>query len=212
MTLKQLVPLFLILSVLYLASLSFGELPFSWLLKILPILTLIAFVELHPPFAAKWLIRTALTFSLFGDVLLELNFFVPGLGMFLIAQLAYAIFFARLWRGFQQRILLTIGLLAYLLSMVAILMPHLGDMRLPVIAYMIAISFMGFLALHSQLNVWPAVVGAFTFIASDSIIAFDRFYHPLVWAPYGVMVTYYLAQLLLILGIMKTPEHANHQR
>jgi hypothetical protein len=41
------------------------------------------------------------------------------------------------------------------------------------------------------------VIGALSFVISDSLLAYNRFAHPIAGAKYGVMITYYTAQLLI---------------
>jgi uncharacterized membrane protein YhhN len=46
-------------------------------------------------------------------------------------------------------------------------------------------------------------IGALLFVASDSILAINKFHTPFESATFFVMLTYGLAQLLLIVGIVK---------
>jgi uncharacterized membrane protein YhhN len=75
------------------------------------------------------------------------------------------------------------------------------EMRGPVSAYIIVIAAMLVLALASG-NVLAAV-GAALFVASDSMIAWDRFVQPFGAAPVAIMVTYHLGQAGLVLSLIR---------
>jgi uncharacterized membrane protein YhhN len=48
-----------------------------------------------------------------------------------------------------------------------------------------------------------AAVGATLFVASDSMIAWDRFVRRLRWAPVAIMVTYHLGQAGLVASLLR---------
>src|SRR5262249_38270351 len=48
-----------------------------------------------------------------------------------------------------------------------------------------------------------AAIGAALFVASDSMIAWDRFVHRLAWAPVAIMVTYHLGQAGLVASLLR---------
>gem|GEM_PF-2392104 len=95
-----------------------------------------------PP-AYRIAILVGLVFSLAGDVLLMLpsDQFMLGLVSFLIAQICYIIAFTSN-RGFSFGWASLIPVVIYGAIVYALLAPHLGKMRLPVIAYMIVILVM----------------------------------------------------------------------
>jgi uncharacterized membrane protein YhhN len=65
---------------------------------------------------------------------------------------------------------------------------------------MVVISVMVASALASGIAV--AAIGAISFAASDSLIAWDRFVRPLAWSGVVIMVTYHVAQALLTLSLL----------
>jgi uncharacterized membrane protein YhhN len=75
---------------------------------------------------------------------------------------------------------------------------------LPVTAYMIAISLMAIAAgfRDEQQFLWVAM-GALMFMISDTLIAVERFVTPFEYSGMAVMSTYYLAQLLICVGIVR---------
>jgi uncharacterized membrane protein YhhN len=48
-----------------------------------------------------------------------------------------------------------------------------------------------------------AAVGAVLFVASDSMIAWDRFVAKFAWAPVAIMVTYHLGQAGLVASLLR---------
>jgi uncharacterized membrane protein YhhN len=48
-----------------------------------------------------------------------------------------------------------------------------------------------------------AAVGAVLFVASDSMIAWDRFVRKFAWAPVAIMVTYHLGQAGLVASLVR---------
>ena len=150
----------------------------------------------------------ALALSLAGDVFLMVprDLFVAGLASFLLAHLAYV---AGFWVGDVP----SGGALAIGVAVVAVVVVVLaarilrglraaGDAGLvpPVTAYMAVIAVMAASATGTALPL--AIVGAWLFLASDALIAWNRFVRPLAWAPVTIMVTYHLAQAGLVLSLV----------
>ena len=85
---------------------------FSALLKIIPIILLSFLVVRAGINSVSLHLLLALLFSMGGDVLLEMNLFVPGLSSFLFAQLLYGSLFLRYhssWSADYQISLLFVG-------------------------------------------------------------------------------------------------------
>ncbi len=152
----------------------------------------------------------ALVFSGLGDALLTLSAawaFPAGLGSFLIAQLFYAGLFLRSFRFQAKRTVFAIAMLIHALYFAQLLIPEAGDLAPAIIAYSSAIALMGLSAVFYQYNYW-VLLGATTFIVSDTLIGFNKFIQPLAWADFAIMSTYYLAQILIVYGLLK----AQHTR
>jgi uncharacterized membrane protein HdeD (DUF308 family) len=49
---------------------------------------------------------------------------------------------------------------------------------------------------------WYILIGAVLFVSSDSLVAFNKFYNPLVLSSFIIM-TYLIAQYLIVSGIFK---------
>jgi uncharacterized membrane protein YhhN len=151
---------------------------------------------LHGRYAS--LVLAALLLSAVGDVLLlswTERAFVGGLASFLLAHVAYATAFAPISAAPPVVPLLVVAVLA---GVVAWLWPRLGAMRVPVLAYCVAIGAMLWLALGVAS---PLVrLGAVLFCLSDLFVARGRFVRPgkvnqLVGWP-----LYYAGQFLLALS------------
>jgi uncharacterized membrane protein YhhN len=175
-----------------------------WLLKIIPIAILVAGVLKAESSSIRTILLLALLFSGCGDLLLAFDEFIFGVAAFLLAQLSYAVLFRHYWQGFLSRWPLSVLLIMYILIMVWLLIPNLGNLQLPVIAYLLSIAAMGLLALHSSLPMRWAVLGAILFIISDSFIAINKFINPLPYESYWIMSTYYGAQLMLVSGFLNS--------
>lgn len=151
----------------------------------------------------------ALICSLAGDVFLMLprDLFVPGLAAFLVGHVFYVVGF---WTHGPAALPLAIAIVV-----VVVLVAPLGyriltaiaasgepaELRVAVAGYMVVISAMLATALATG-NVL-AGLGAALFVASDSMIAWDRFASRFSWAPVAIMVTYHLGQAGLVASLLR---------
>ena len=149
--------------------------------------------------ASAWLV-TALAFSLLGDVYLMLpaDLFAAGLGAFLLAHVAYII-------DFDAAILARLGWWLVVIAAAAPfalrIMRAVEDrtLRTAVGVYMLIIALMVASAVASKERV--AMVGALLFLASDTVLAWNRFVRELPWSQLVIMVTYHLGQLGLVYAL-----------
>lgn len=159
----------------------------------------------------------ALGFSVLGDILLMFvdqspHFFTVGLVAFLLAHIMYILVFLR-HRNKQKSILsFVILLLVYASGLFYLLKDGLGEMLVPVIIYMIVILSMATTAFMRKgivnSNSYNLVfIGAIFFMISDSILALNKFYQPIPFSNISIMLTYALAQYLIVLGILKLKKH-----
>lgn len=140
-------------------------------------------------------ILAALVLSAIGDLCLlgrGQRAFLVGVGAFLLAHVAYAAAFAP--RASPSA---PIGVAVAVAGAVVLrwLWPHLGDLRIPVIAYALAISAMLWLALGVPSSV--VRVGAALFYLSDLTVARDRLVEERRANRIVGIPVYYAAQLLL---------------
>lgn len=205
---KFISPMFALLALIYVASISQLPYNFDFLLKVLPIVILLVAVIVHARGTIRLLLSAAIIMSGIGDVMLALsikNAFLFGLGAFLVAQIIYTVTLFKLSCftsiKFTQKLSVT-AMLIYAAIMAMYLLPHTGGMLIPVSAYLIVISAMGIAALFSNLNYW-VITGALSFIVSDSLLAISLFREPVPYSSFLVMITYYLAQYNLYRGLVK---------
>ena len=154
-----------------------------------------------------------LFFSWIGDLLLQNEgYFIPGLMAFLIAHIFYILFFASTQSAntsfFKLRPVMIIAVIAYLIELMILLWPHLGGMKIPVLVYGITISTMLSAAFwqYQKLDNTTAlylIFGAGFFVASDSILALNKFKTQFDSAGIYIMSTYILAQLFIVLGAIR---------
>jgi uncharacterized membrane protein YhhN len=167
--------------------------------KALPALVLAVWVALRCPRALGRLTAAGLLLSAIGDALLETGLFVAGLLAFLSANLAYLGAFLSADR--RPALGRALPFLAWGLGAFALLRTGLGAMALPVGVYVAVVCSMmwraaarvgspGTPALAAAL----ALVGAVSFGASDTLIAFDRFSAPIPGVRWPIMVLYWLGQ------------------
>jgi len=154
-------------------------------------------------------VALGLLLSLGGDVALMFRSnkaFLVGLVLFLLAHVVYAIAFT-LPNGFHPADLVSAAVLLAIVGVVyAYLRPGLGNMRGPVVLYMLVICFMVNRAVSaffgdafSPTQAWLLTLGASLFWLSDLLLAVNRFRRPFTAEPLGLFL-YYGGQLLIALS------------
>ncbi|GAA5315058.1 MAG: hypothetical protein AseanaTS_02620 [Candidatus Pelagadaptatus aseana] len=194
------------LSLCYLLSMLALPYPLHFLVKASPILWLALCCNKLLPTAVRTPMTLALLFSAAGDMLLALNFehsFAAGLSSFLCAQLIYiSVFFKRRGQLGDKRLML-LAIAIFYIAMLGLILPETGELKIPVTVYMTAICCMGALAaLHRGSAL--VLLGAISFMVSDAVIAIDKFLAPFDGARLVIMNTYYLAQILIVTGLVET--------
>jgi uncharacterized membrane protein YhhN len=157
------------------------------------------------PSVYGYFILSGLCVSLLGDIFLMLpsRFFRSGLLAFMAAQGLYIIAFSRDLQTFSFASLAVIG--AYAAGVYLFLFKSLGRFRWPVLAYVLAISAMAWLAFNRHLSLLEvrsllALVGAGLFLFSDTLNAVNRFKKPFRLAEVLILGPYFAAQLLFALS------------
>lgn len=161
-------------------------------------------------------VLAAIVFSLAGDILLMLHgYFMEGLIAFLISHVLYIIAYRQhrdeqsknILRGVHS-IRLAFPIILAGTGLVIILYPSLGNMKIPVVVYAIVLSSMVLSALFrfgktNATSFWMVFLGAVLFMISDSILAIDKFLSPLAYSSLWIMLTYIIAQFLIVQGLLK---------
>jgi uncharacterized membrane protein YhhN len=165
-------------------------------------------------------LMVAIIFSGAGDVLLMFqdsnpNFFMFGLGAFLIAHIFY-IFSYKQHQGEEsanelrglQKIRFALPVILAGTGLITILYSRLGDLRIPVLIYAGVLTYMVLVALFrfGKTNAGSFAMvfgGAILFMISDSLIAINKFLEPLAMASFWIMITYISAQYLIVRGLLR---------
>lgn len=196
---------FAILAGIFIVSIRFTPYPLSYAVKVLPILLLLVIAVRAPAFRGRLPLIAAIFFSGCGDVILDLSFkgaFIAGLASFLTAHLFYVGVFALHFQLQKKLLVVTLAGIVLPAAMAVFLWPHLGELKLPVAVYVTAIASMFLSSVNrSQVNS-SLIFGAMFFLISDSVLALNKFYAPIPAARYAIMATYYLAQYLIVTGLV----------
>lgn len=202
-----------------------GWIAAHWLFVFKPLTTLLIIAFAWPrgadaPARQRW-VRAGLLLSLAGDVALlwPAQGFLPGLVAFLLAHLAYIAAFTRGVRfgawpvAFAAYALVAGVILALLWHGVP------PPLRVPVLAYVACLAAMA----GQAASAWRAAragddahherraaAGAALFVASDALLATDRFGPPLPLAALVILATYWAAQGLMAASMRRRepPEQA----
>lgn len=187
----------------------------EYLLKPLTLLLLVVAAATADLGAGQAWIVAGLAFGLLGDVALMLpdraegvtdSYFVLGLGSFLLGHVCYVVGFVT--RGVHPLFLLA-GLL-FVGGVAALTLPRVlagvrraedGQLLVAVVAYTVVLAVMVICAIGTGGIL--TTVGAVLFLGSDTVLAYDRFVTPLARGPLLVIVSYHLAQLLIVLGLLR---------
>jgi uncharacterized membrane protein YhhN len=129
--------------------------------------------------------------------------FVRGLGSFFVAHVAYIVAF-RIGATEVRPLVVSaipVVVVATLIGSRVLRQVRLREPELttPVSAYIGIIAVMVATALATGEPL--AAMGAVVFMASDSLIAWNRFVVTLEWAPVTIMVAYHVAQALFVLSL-----------
>ncbi|MFH6964933.1 lysoplasmalogenase [Flavobacterium plurextorum] len=210
--------IYIAFSAVYLLILFLGHENLNFFLKPILIPILIFGVYFYQNFPTKNILLTALLFSWIGDVILLFSdiseiYFILGLVSFLISHIVYCVLFNRQNKRNLKKNSIAIGIgsiliACYLIGMLSVLLPSLGDLKIPVIVYASVISIMLLFAYNGLLS-WNepgnklVFSGAVVFVISDSILAINKFYNPIEKSSFFIMLTYLVAQYLIVIGILK---------
>ena len=169
---------------------------------------------------SKVLANLAFFFCFLGDFFLlwdkENTYFILGLTSFLIAHIFFIVFFFRLKKFTDKYRLflfatatLVFGYIGFLLFLIWQGTTR-QNMQIPVIVYGAIIGVMLLTAIHSinnkslkRLSKNYFIPGAILFVASDSILALNKFSISILHGEVIVMFTYAAAVFMLSMGVVK---------
>jgi uncharacterized membrane protein YhhN len=211
--------LFLIVSVGDLVAIGLSNQELQLIFKPLILLSLIGYYLAAVDTRSMVVVR-ALFFSWVGDVLLLFSsssqlFFSIGLIAFLISHLLFIQAYQQHRNSNVSQGLLGTQKFRYALPIVLastglmfVLFNSLGPLQIPVMAYALVLCVMVLTALFrygrtTSESFWLAFSGALLFMISDSLLAINKFLHPITGAGLTIMLTYIAAQYLIVNGLIK---------
>lgn len=178
----------------------------SFVIKVIPALTLAAAILVTGQLVLpqKIAMLAGALFCGAGDVILDIDrvrLFVPGLAAFLLGHVGFLILFWLRRVNKSPRRLWIIPVLLFSLAMSFVLVPKLGSLLVPVLAYLVVITVMTVVAIVADVR--PiAAIGAFVFMLSDALLALAKFVfngHP---SPLFTIPVYFTGLFLLGFGIL----------
>jgi uncharacterized membrane protein YhhN len=210
--------IFILVSVAELISVTFNMPLVNLIAKPLIMITLVGYYLTNIPKRSS-LFLIAMAFCWLGDVLLmfqsqETLYFMGGLVSFLIGHVLYIITYRQMRDAKGTNELLGTQKVRYSLpivlagtGLVVILYPSLGELTVPVMIYALVLTIMVLQALFrfgftNNRSFKLLFVGALFFMASDSLLAINKFLEPLPLASLSIMATYIAAQYLIVEGAM----------
>ncbi len=179
-----------------------------WILKPLPIIVMMCWLWFRGlPSTDRTLILLGLFFSMIGDLFLIIpqQYFIHGLSSFFIAHVFYIVAFYK-----RKKTLNLKSFVSYLIGLGIYASVSTGvssDLKIPVIAYTLAISTM----LGLAFNVWLsdknskakwALIGAFLFVISDTLIAVNKFSYRSFYIAIWILPLYYMAQGFITASVL----------
>lgn len=142
--------------------------------------------------------QIALMFCLAGDsFLLSPRLFVFGLASFLIGHICFIISFKKL-KGFQWSIGILLSMIGISVGLFLYLKDGLGELLVPVIVYISVISVMAWQGIslyekEKDAQTLLIAIGSMLFIASDAILAVNKFKFEHAVFPVLILLTYWSA-------------------
>lgn len=213
-------PLFLLVLLLHLICiyLEMSTLRLTTKLLLLPILILYLAAA---PGKNSLVVYIGLFCSFMGDLLLTRSgelFFLLGMLAFIGTHICNILFFYRLQRGYPGKpmnLVLALVVLAVVSGGVYFLLAdQLGAFRVPILVYMAIISLMAVMATQTLVNtkLLPIVIrcfipGAALFVISDGLLALNKFLLHTGSIDIAVMLTYGMAQYLLVKGFVAVKKY-----
>lgn len=196
---------FLLIVTVFLLSLS--ALP-HWLfvtLKVSPALITIVIAFLYGS-EKKILPILIFLFMGSGDLLLGLDrtkFFMFALASFMIANLLLLIYLIPYAKKSITGMIRASVIVLFCAGSSSIILPNSGKFLLPVLLYLLMIGSMAFVSASNTKNrKWLIYAGAFCFLLSDSLIAYDKFVNPVQGSLPVILAFYYTSLYCFCFGIV----------
>lgn len=206
---------FVFTALFYLVMVSFIGYPVTTVLKPVPIVFLImAVAEADLKSIVRLMMFSALGFSLLGDVILTLPLGFElelGITCFVLAHCSYIFLFLKSFKYNRNQLFYFTLLFLIMCYILFLVLEYLGELQFPILIYFSVLMTMVFSAFHVNREGVFIKNGALFFLFSDSLLAIDLFIYHHILGSVAIMFTYYVAQFLLIYGLLRiyTHDHAN---
>ena len=192
------------MGVIYIFFIPDEPVGFKILMKLVPMALLILFALVTKPMFSttyKRIIIGGLFVCMIADGVIY--WFIPGLITFFIGHVFYIFSFRHALRKPMPKwaafLLLLYGIgMAFWISGSQFIEGEIL-LAIAIIAYIIIISTMGWMAVRTRLPL--VIIGAVLFIFSDSVLAVDRFVYDIPYRDAFVMISYYGAQVFIAASI-----------
>lgn len=208
-------PVFLLILFLHLVCIYLGMSTPRLITKLLLLPLLILYLAAEPG-KTSVVVYIGLFCSFMGDLLLTRSgeiFFLLGMLAFIGTHVCNILFFYRLQTGHPGKpvsLVLALVVLAVISGGVYFLLAdQLGSFRIPILVYMAIISLMAVMATQTlvhpgliQTSIRCFIPGAALFVLSDGLLALNKFLLHTGTIDIAVMLTYGMAQYLLVKGFV----------
>lgn len=168
----------------------------------------LAFLTLCALRYSSWPMLLAMGFSALGDYMGVCNNFWGQMGSFALAHIAFVVFFYRLYQ--QEKATMGIKWKSAIVALYGMIVgmcivPHVqGPLQIGISVYILLILAMCILAWMQKNPLYA--LGAWLFVFSDTILAWNKFVSPIEWAGYLIMVPYYLGQWVLFVQSVRVEQ------
>lgn len=201
---KLLLTAITIMSAIYIFFIPSDPVGFKIFMKLIPMVLIILFaLTTRALFSRtyKRIVIIGLVVSMIADGVLY--WFMIGLVTFFIAHIFYIMAFRHMARK-PMPIWAALVLILYGIGMAIWLagsqfITGQTVLGIAIIAYICAITTMGWMAIRTRLPL--AIIGAILFIFSDSVLAIDRFIYEIPSRDALVMISYYAAQVFIAASV-----------
>jgi uncharacterized membrane protein YhhN len=140
-----------------------------------------------------------------GDITLDIDrnrYFMIGLIFFLIAHIFYIITFVTVFKFNPKRLWFVVPILLYTVILTILFSSIAIEQRIPVLIYLCIISLMTIFSPFTPYKTGFVFTGALVFMLSDTIIAINKFFHPIPYSTFFNIGLYFIAQVLLVSSIV----------
>lgn len=167
----------------------------------------VAFLALAAPAMLTWDIAAAFALCAIGDFMGLRNDFLLQMGFFAAGHTMFIVYFLRHWDARNSKPLragLALAVLATLVCAAIAILARVpaGILRAGTIIYALLILTMMYMACCQRCLLCG--IGAALFVASDAVLAYNKFVSAIPMAGMLIMSTYYAAQILLFAGALQT--------